>query len=267
MDRSESWEQFLLGTDPQLRFGRSILRHIPSSPRCKLCLAPFAGIGRPLMRLIDKSPWDRNPRVCRYCAKWLHKKGPGGADVPAALVFADVRGSTALAERMTPQAYAELIGRFFERASYHYVQRGGIIDQLVGDEAIGLFLPAYAGPDYVNMAVEAATTILRVTGHAEDPWITIGVGVHVGQTFIGSVGAGESFTDFTAIGDTVNTAARLASAARTGEVLLSRDVFERVVGRNLDLESRSIEMKGKSLPLESFVIEPDSYSSVLSSGT
>ena len=61
MSDTRAWERFLSGTDPLLRLGRSLFRYLPSPPRCKLCLAPFAGPGRPLMRLIGKTPWERNP--------------------------------------------------------------------------------------------------------------------------------------------------------------------------------------------------------------
>jgi adenylate cyclase len=96
---SEDWARFLDATDPALRRGRSIFRRLPSPPRCKLCFAPFAGIGRPLMALLGKVPWERNPKVCRSCASWLERKGRGGAEVAATLLFADVRGSTSLARR------------------------------------------------------------------------------------------------------------------------------------------------------------------------
>jgi adenylate cyclase len=253
---TQEWERFLSGTDPLLRLGRSVFRHLPSPPRCKLCLAPFAGIGRPLMALIGKVPWERNPRVCRFCAAWLRRKGPGGAEVDATLVFADVRGSTALAERMSPADYAALIGRFFETATNAFVQEGAIIDQLVGDAAVGLFLPGYAGSAHARAAIDAASALLVATGHDREPWLPIGVGVHCGLTFIGSVGAEDSFTDFTALGDPVNTAARLASAARAGEVLVSDAACRQAGLASRDFELRSLELKGKAEPVHAVVLTP-----------
>jgi adenylate cyclase len=256
MDSTDAWRRFLTGTDPLLRFGRSLFRYLPSPPRCKLCLAPFAGMGRPLMVLIGKTPWERNPRMCRFCAAWMRRKGPGGAEVEATIVFADVRGSTALAEKMSPAEYAALIGRYFEAATNAFVEGGAIIDQLVGDAAVGLFLPGYAGPQHVRAGLEAASALLVATGHQQEPWLPIGVGVHSGLTFIGAVGAGESFTDVTALGDPVNTAARLASAARAGEVLVS-DGACRQAGLAVDgLERRSLELKGKAGPVVAVGLTP-----------
>lgn len=260
MNSTAAWERFLCGTDPLLRLGRSVFRYVPSPPRCKLCLAPFAGFGRPLMTLIGKAPWARNPRMCRFCASWLRRKGPGGAEVDVTLVFADVRGSTSLAEKMSPAEYASLIGRYFEAATNAFVQGGAIIDQLVGDAAVGLFLPAYAGPEHARAALAAASALLVATGHDREPWLPIGVGVHFGLTFIGSVGVGDSFTDFTALGDTVNTAARLASAARAGEVLVSDAACRKAGLASEDLELRSLELKGKADPVRAVVLNPSARS-------
>src|ERR1700693_1573569 len=101
----EMWEAVLSGTNPWLRFGRSVFQHLPSPPRCKLCNAPFSGVGGWLMKLIGKSPWERNPRYCRFCIAVGPKRGPGGVEIECSLLFADVRGSTSLAERLSPREY------------------------------------------------------------------------------------------------------------------------------------------------------------------
>jgi adenylate cyclase len=251
MSNTRDWERFLSGTDPLLRLGRSLFRYLPSPPRCKLCLAPFAGVGRPLMRLIGKTPWERNPNICRFCASWLRRKGPGGAEMDATLIFADVRDSTALAEKMPPAAFASLMGRFFEVATDAFVERGGIMDKLAGDAAIGLFLPGYAGPAHARAAIDAASALL-----AAQTRLPIGVGVHSGLTFVGSVGAGDSFMDFTALGDIPNTAARLASAARAGEALISDAAGAAAGLDSRALEVRSLDLKGKADPVNALVLKP-----------
>jgi adenylate cyclase len=124
------------------------------------------------------------------------------------------------------------------------------------DEAIGLFLPGYAGPEHARAAIEAAADLLVATGHKGNPWLPVGVGVHTGLTFIGSVGAGDSFTDFTAVGDTVNTTARLASVAGAGEVLITEDACEKANLPTTRLERRSLDLKGKTAAVKVFVLKP-----------
>jgi adenylate cyclase len=254
-DPKEVWGAVLNGTDPVLKYGRTVLRYLPSSPRCKLCNAPFSGAGSILMKLIGKTPWERNPRICRFCITSLPRKWPGGVELEASLLFADIRGSTTLAEQMSPAQYGALINRFFRAATEAFVRHDAIIDQLVGDEAIGLFLPGYAGPEHAAQAVAAARALLTAMREAEDG-LPIGIGVHTGLVFIGSVGSPDSFTDFTALGDAVNTAARLASAARAGEILLS-EASRTAAGIALEqVDERLLDLKGKAERFQAFSLRP-----------
>src|SRR5262249_19638252 len=148
------------------------------------------------------------------------------------------------------------INRFFQIATGVFVQHDAIIDQLVGDEAIGLFVPGYAGPAHARRAIDAAQVLVKAmdpqAGGAID--LPIGVGVHSGVVFIGSVGAADSFTDFTALGDAVNTAARLASSARAGEILISEATREAAEIGLHNLERRVLDLKGKAAPFEAFSV-------------
>ena len=254
---TNEWERFLAGKDMLVRNVRLLLRCLPSPPRCKLCNAPFAGPGAPLVRLIGMRPWERNPKICGFCASWLRRKGQGGAEVHLSLLFADIRGSTALAESMSPSEYSGLINQFFIAATKAFVQFDAITDQLVGDEAIGLFLPGYAGPDHAWRAVEAAAKLLELTGHDQKsgPWLPVGIGIHTGLTFVGTVGSADTFTDFTAMGDSVNTTARLASFAGAGEILVSEAAQAEAKLDTASLEHRSIDAKGKAKPLNVLVVK------------
>jgi adenylate cyclase len=112
---------------------------------------------------------------------------------------------------------------------------------------IGIFIPAYTGHDHARNALDAAHRLLSVTGHGhtDGPWIPVGIGVNSGIAFVGSVGQGPD-TERTAMGDTVNVAARLASAAGPGEILVTLDAAE---AGGVDLggrELRDLELKGKS---------------------
>jgi adenylate cyclase len=241
----EFWHEVLAGTQGQLRTGRRLMRHLPSSPRCKLCAAPFRGVGGQLMRLIGKGPWPRNPQVCRTCLQQLTDHH-GGAEIGCSLMFADVRGSTKMAQTMRPSAIHGLMDRFFDTAAGVLIDHDAIVDRFVGDQAIGIFVPALAGPQHAARAVEAARALIEATGGpGSGSWAPIGVGVSTGTAFVGSVGTG-SHVDFTAVGDTVNIAARLASAAATGEVLVTVEAAE---AANLDpvgIERRELTLKGRS---------------------
>ena len=113
---SEIWRAILLGTYWQFRAGRRFLRHLPHEPRCKLCAAPFEGIAAPFMRPIGKRPWPKNPKFCGSCFKTL-ANNHGGAEIPCSLLFADVRGSTQLAESMRPSDFKILMDGFYSTAS------------------------------------------------------------------------------------------------------------------------------------------------------
>jgi adenylate cyclase len=247
------WQRVLGGTDPAIRVGRRILTRFPGEPRCKLCGAPFQGAAVPLMRLIGKRPWPQNPKFCSSCFKQLTQHH-GGAELECSLMFADVRGSTSIAEAMRPSAVYGLMDRFFSAAARVLVEHDAIVDRFVGDQTIGIFVPALAGPDHAARAIEAARALLASTGHGDGPpWIPIGVGVHTGIAFVGSVGS-ESHVDLTALGDTVNVAARLASAAGPGEILVTLNAADAAKLDPIGLQRRDLSLKGKSGPTSVLVV-------------
>ena len=100
----EMWRTMLMGDYPRLNGMRKMWGALPSPPRCKLCNAPFKGPGGVLMRAIAYGPSPLNRRLCKMCIRSVHKH-PGGAEVEISVLFADVRGSTAIAERMTPEEF------------------------------------------------------------------------------------------------------------------------------------------------------------------
>jgi len=232
--------------------GEPIPRHLyhlngllPSDPRCKLCAAPFKSWGGFIMHLLGRDQSRYNPRFCEKCQVFEH---PGGAEVPLTMLFADVRGSTTLAEKMSAREFSRLINRFYTVASHVLIQTDAMVDRLMGDQAIGLYIPGFTGPEHPRKAVEAAQDLLRLTGHRDSkgPWLPVGIGVHTGTAFVGVVGAAESTADFTALGDNVNITARLASEAGPGEILISDALYEAANLDREDLERRQLELKGKS---------------------
>jgi adenylate cyclase len=207
-----------------------------------------------LMRLIGKRPSAMNPRLCTTCFTFVQRHH-GGAEIECTLLFADVRGSTALAEGMSPSDFRALLDRFYIVASKAVFSSEGAIDKFVGDEVVAMFYPLLAGEGHVAKALAAAQALLQATGHGavEGPWLPIGAGVQTGTAWVGAVGLG-SQAQLTALGDTVNTASRLASAASTGEVLVSTQAAAAAGLETAGLERRSLDLKGKAEPMEVVVL-------------
>jgi adenylate cyclase len=253
----EHWREFLTtgGGDSMMRVGRRVFTRLPSDPRCRLCTAPFAGLGGSMMRLIGKRPSAANPNVCTSCANSLIKHH-GGAEVDGTMLFADVRGSTELAERMTPARFHELMERFYRVASRTVFEHDGAIDKFVGDELVAMFYPALSGERHTARAVDAARALLRATGHGGEgePWVPVGAGVHTGLVWFGAVGD-DRHIELTALGDPVNTTARLASAAAAGEVLVSAEAAA-MAGIGAGIDRRSLTLKGKRDPVDVVVLGP-----------
>jgi adenylate cyclase len=253
-EKAERWSRLILeGTDPSLRWGRRVMRLLPSEPRCKLCASPFHAPVGPLMRAFGKAPWPKNPRYCSSCFKQMAEHG-AGAEIECSLLFADVRGSTAMAETMRPVEFRALMNRFFEAASRILVRHDGIVDKFVGDEAIGIFIPALAGQHHARKAVDAGRELLSATGHgAGQPWLPVGVGVNTGLAFVGAVGEGEQ-VELTAMGDPVNVTARLASQAGKGELLVTLAAAQAAEVPEAKHERRRLVLKGKTQPTDVLVL-------------
>lgn len=177
---------------------------------------------------------------------------PGGAEVELSMLFVDARGSTSLAEQMTATEFSRLMDRFYKAATKVLIKTDAYIDKLVGDEVVALYLPLFTGPNHAGAAVQAAQGLLKATGHARKagPWLPIGVGVHTGVAYVGVVsGAEGTMKDVTALGDNVNTTARLASSAGPGEVLISEAAYSAAGIDFTGMEQRQLELKGKSEPI------------------
>ena len=173
------------------------------------------------------------------------------------MLFADVRGSTTLAEGMTPTEFSRLMNRFYLTATDVLVRSDALIDRLIGDEVIGLFLTGFAGTEHPRVAVEAARELLRAVGYGgpSGPWIPVGAGVHTGTAFVGKVGE-QNVNDITVLGDAANVAARLASQAGPGEILVSQAAFTAARLEPSNLEQRRLELKGRREGVDAFVLRP-----------
>jgi adenylate cyclase len=154
---------------------------------------------------------------------------------------------------MSPGDFSQLIARFYGTAANVVDEHDGLVDKFVGDAAVALFIPGFTGPEHAAAAVAAGRRLLEETGNAgNDAWVPVGVGVHTGVSFVGTVGEGDA-VDFTALGDTVNAAARVASVALAGELLVSEMTAESAGLDTAGLERRTLELRGREQPLDVWV--------------
>jgi adenylate cyclase len=241
----ERWRSYLTGADPAARAGRAFWEKLPSPPRCDLCAAPFRGPFAPLLRMIGKRPFAKNPRYCDFCVSRL-MKAQGGAEIPMSALFADVRGSTPLAERLGPTRMREIIDRFYTSGVDVLCHGGAMVDRFMGDQIVGYFVPLYT-PEHTRSAIETGLALLKATGNivGQEPWIPIGVGVHTGKAFVGTVGRASGLIELTAIGENINVAARLASVAAAGELVCSEAAYV-ASGIAHAAERRDVVLKGVS---------------------
>lgn len=249
-DRNEEfWSDYLSHPDSFMAAGRRFFSRLPTDPRCRLCAAPFAGGGAVAMRLIGKRQSSANPNYCNSCEKVLIKHH-GGAEVEGSMLFADIRGSTALAEKMTPTEFRSVLDRFYSTASGVVFGHDGLVDKFVGDELVAVFPPLLSAERHTERAVEAAQDLLRATGHGDPggPWVPIGAGVHTGRAWFGAMGEG-GHVELTVVGDPMNVAARLAARAEAGEILVSAEAAEKA-GLDPSLARRTLQLKGRQEPIE-----------------
>ena len=221
------WRALLTGEDSSLRDVRRFWQRIPSAPRCKVCASPTSGPGGLVAKVFWHGPMKSNPLLCKACFGQLSKY-PGGAELEISVLFADVRGSTGLAERISAGAFRALLQDYYRAAAGAVDANGGIVDKFLGDGVMALFVPVITGENHAGRAIAAGRAVLDAVHRSglDRKGLMVGAGIHSGEAFVGVVGADEKL-DFTALGDTVNIAARLGSVAGPGELLISRTAWER----------------------------------------
>jgi adenylate cyclase len=226
------------------------LRSLPSSPRCGICGAPFSGFGSRIVGPLGFRPSRKSPNICATC---VEAAPPGGMTTQTGVLFADLRGFTSTSERIGPQEASDLLRRFYACAERVFFPEA-IIDKLIGDEVMALYLPMYRSFERAAPTMlEHARELLREVGYGpgSSPFADVGIGIDYGEAFVGNVGR-ESLNDFTAIGDVVNVASRLQGEARGGEIVASARLIEQLPdrpGKPVDLE-----LKGKAEPVLAYRI-------------
>jgi adenylate cyclase len=223
-----------------------IFRILPHDPRCKICHSPFHGVGGMVVSLLyGRRQSTLNPHFCNICEDFA-KKFPGGSEVEMSMLFADVRGSTILAEQMAPIEFKQLINRFYVETTHAITEEDGLVDKLAGDAVAAFWGAGFAGKDYVAKTIRTAQKIAQLMHEHKIP---VGVGVHAGVAFFGAMGSADGLVDISAVGDEVNTAARLASKAAAGEIIVSETALAKANTDYSGLETRHLELKGISEPV------------------
>ncbi len=260
-ENQELWRTIFADGHPKLKSYQRLHKLLPSPPRCKMCFAPFAGIGGLLMRLQGKGRNWRNPNYCNACDKFL-RAFPGGAEVDVSMIFVDVRGSVSIGEQMTPTAFSRVMNDFYAKATGALLETDGFLVEAEGDHVVGVYPPGFSGAGHAYKAMIAAQNLLatdwRVSNQLRVP---IGIGVHTGNVFIGTYTAGEAgLQDIHILGDNVNVAARLAESAQPNEALVSDVACAAAHWEIADLERRELQLKGKTTSTIAWVLRHSSVS-------
>ena len=252
-DIDEVWRSVLTGEFAALNRVQRVFRSLPSPPRCKLCQAPFKGPYSPFLKMIGRRPSQLNQQICKICIGGL-EKNIGGAEVPVSLLSTDVRGSTSLAEQMKPADFIALLNRFYTVVFEAVDSEFGLIDHMVGDGVMAMWIPGFAGYDHPQHAVAAGRRLAADLTNVPDlgDSFPAGVGVHTGVAYVGVVGEPGAL-DFTVLGDVANTAARLGSAAGGGELVISNDIAKAAHLDTSTLERRLLDLKGKAEALPAWI--------------
>lgn len=136
------------------------------------------------------------------------------------------------------------------------IPKRAIIDKMIGDEVMAFFVPAAKLP-LQSSAIEVAETILRGVGYGSgsEPWLPVGIGINHGEADVGKVGTGD-VNDFTALGDTVNTAARLQSEAKAGQIVVSESVYSEISSGYPGVPVENIDVRGREEQFGIHVLKP-----------
>ncbi len=175
----------------------------------------------------------------------------GGENRDIAVLFVDIRNFTTMSENLVPEQVVGILNEYLELSTNAIFHHGGTLDKFMGDAAMAIFNAPFSLDDYVFQAVAAAKEILDGTEELNvrlkkqfDRTVSFGIGIHCGPAVVGNVGCGFRM-DYTAIGDTVNTASRLENNAKAGQILISEEVYQRLQGRIRANEIGALHLKGK----------------------
>lgn len=180
----------------------------------------------------------------------------GGEKRSIAVLFVDIRGFTPMSESLQPEEVVSILNEYLALTTASVLGNEGTLDKFIGDATMAVFNAPFDLEDYVYKAILTALAIRdgsdKLAERLQEQFgktISYGIGVNFGEAVVGNIGC-EFRMDYTAIGDTVNTAARLESRAKAGEILISEAVYQEVESRITAEPVGEMELKGKSKPVK-----------------
>ncbi len=175
-----------------------------------------------------------------------------GTKTELTMFFSDIRGFTSFSEKVTPEVVVENLNKILTAQTEIIQRHGGDIDKYVGDEIMALFMGAQKERNACLSALEIQEYI---TTHAEElTRLTVGIGINSGEVVLGRIGS-EKRADFTVIGDHVNFAARLCSAAKSGMIMISDSAYQKIRENNVEFTGPyEIKVKGKKYPQKVYIL-------------
>ncbi|HMC47964.1 MAG TPA: adenylate/guanylate cyclase domain-containing protein, partial [Caballeronia sp.] len=186
--------------------------------------------------------------------------GLQGKRVRVTIFYSDIRGFTAMSEKMTPEQIYGQLNEYFEEMCSIVFKYGGYVDKFIGDCLMAVFSAPNPRPndayDATISALEQQEKILEMaTAWAAEgrKVFTVGMGLNTGEVVMGNLGSSDRL-NYTVIGDNVNTAARLYNVAKGGQIIISESTYEEVKDRFIVNELQPVFVKGKELALRNFEI-------------
>jgi adenylate cyclase len=204
--------------------------------------------------------------VVEILLKSKHLPNLGGESLPVTILFSDIRNFTTISEKLAAQEVVEMLNTYFERACAAVLAEGGSIDKFIGDAIMAQFGSPVRHPDHALRAVRAALAMQRAAAEFQVwmaqrfagrdlPEFRIGVGIHSGEAVIGNIGSSQRL-EYTAIGDTVNTASRLEGVTKElgCAIAISQQTLEAAGGKIITGKHQSVKVKGRAQAVEVFEV-------------
>lgn len=225
-------------------------------------------------RILGLKRSHMNPNICTMCEKYFAKmsrfskvgktqKKAKTIVVPSAVLFVDIRGYTHLSESIDPAAMTKLLGQFYESISTVVWEHDGIINNIIGDAMLSVFNWPIIQDDYIEQAVQAGISMQKKwleiqskvnNQRIENEHASIGVGISIGDISVGELSHICKDYTYTVFGPVVNLASRLQGIARSGEIVIAQDAYEKLSDKNYKAQKDVYALKGISDPVTAYKI-------------
>jgi len=212
--------------------------------------------------MLARSNFERyfTPQLAQRIASSEGATRLGGDKREVTVLFSDIRGFTALSETMPPSDMATLLTDYFTEMVDCVFRNEGTLDKFIGDAVMAQWGAPIGSKEDPDKAMQAAIEMMDELKKLNAKWLSegrpelqIGIGINHGEAFAGNIGS-ERRLEYTVIGDTVNTASRLCSAAGPGEILISEEM-RRVLSKKPKLQQMPpMELKNKTQPVKVFKV-------------